>query len=324
MKVPLMFFRLAIVSALFAGGYWLLNRDDGAQVSLALGTLERDRVTLSATASELIVAQPVAEGSNVSAGTLLVQLDTTLQTAYVRKIEADIAQQQAVLERLRNGFRAEEIGSAAARADSARSLLQESERDLERVRAIVERKVAPQADLDSATTRRNNNAARLRDAEAQLALLRAGSRREDLAQAEAQLLATQALLAAEQQKLANLSISATVAGTLDSLPWNLGERVATGAQVAVLLATGAPYARVYIPETHRAAVTTGSRLLVHVDGVAAAFSGTVRWVSNEPAFTPYYALNGAERSRLVYMAEIQLPEDAAALPAGLPAQVELP
>jgi HlyD family secretion protein len=324
MKAPLVVLRLAIVLVLFAGGYWLLTRDEATQVSLALGTLERDRVTLSATAAELIVAQPVAEGSSVAAGALLVQLDTTLQTAYVHKVEADIAQQQAALERLRNGFRAEEIAAAAARADSARTLLQESERDLERVRAIVDRKVAPKADLDSAAAQRDNNAARLRDAEAQLALLRAGSRSEDLAQAEAQLLATQALLAAEQTKLANLSISSTVAGTLDSLPWNVGERVATGAQVAVLLAAGAPYARVYVPETHRAAVSTGSRLLVHVDGVATAFSGTVRWVSNEPAFTPYYALNGAERSRLVYMAEVQLPEDAAALPAGLPAQVELP
>jgi HlyD family secretion protein len=68
----------------------------------------------------------------------------------------------------------------------------------------------------------------------------------------------------------------------------------------------------------------GISLVVHVDGVTEPLSGRVRWISQDPAFTPYYALNNAERSRLVYMAELQLPDSASALPAGLPAQAELP
>ncbi|MES2605522.1 MAG: HlyD family efflux transporter periplasmic adaptor subunit [Pseudomonadota bacterium] len=313
-----------VIAALAGGGYYFFGRKDETTVRVALGTLERDRVTLAATAPELIVSQPVAEGSEVEVGTLLVQLDTTLQQTSLRKIEADIAQQQANLEKLNNGVRTEEITAAAARVDTARSQLLESERDYERTRSIVDRKLAAQATLETAETRRDGNMSRLRDTEAQLALLRAGSRNEDIAQAEAQLVATRALLAAEQQRLNNLSITATVAGRLDSLPWNVGERVATGSQLAVLLAGGAPYARVYIPETSRAAISTGTSLTVHVDGVAEAITGTVRWISSEPAFTPYYALNSSERSRLVYMAEVQLPASATDLPAGLPAQVDLP
>lgn len=317
--------RVVLVIAVLAGSsYFFFGRKDDTTVRVALGTLERDRVTLAATAPELIVSQPVAEGSQVEVGTLLVQLDTTLQQTSLRKIEADIAQQQANLEKLNNGVRTEEITAAVARVDTARTQLLESERDYERTRAIVEQKLAAQATLETAETRRDGNRSRLRDAEAQLALLRAGSRNEDIAQAEAQLIATRALLSAEQQKLDNLAITATVAGTLDSLPWNVGERVATGSQLAILLAGGAPYARVYIPETSRIAINTGTRLTVHVDGVAEPLDGTVRWISSEPAFTPYYALNSSERSRLVYMAEVQLPAAAAALPAGLPAQVELP
>jgi HlyD family secretion protein len=63
---------------------------------------------------------------------------------------------------------------------------------------------------------------------------------------------------------------------------------------------------------------------VHVDGAEESFTGRVRWIAQEPAFTPYYALNSSERSRLVYLAEVQLPDTAANLPAGLPVQVELP
>lgn len=315
---------LLVVALIALGAFRFFTGDDAVAPRLALGTLERDRVTLAATAAELIVSQPVTEGSHVEPGTLLVQLDTTLQQAVVNKVQAEIAQIDAVLLKLRNGVRPEEIRAASARVDSARTALDNSDRDLIRITSLVAQKMAPAAQLDSATALRDGNAARLRDAQAQLDLLQAGSRGEDIAQAEAQFTAAQAQLAAEQQRLANLAIKATVSGTLDSLPWNTGERVAMGSQVAVLLAEGAPYARVYIPETSRAAITMGISLVVHVDGVTEPLSGRVRWISQDPAFTPYYALNNAERSRLVYMAELQLPDSASALPAGLPAQAELP
>lgn len=294
------------------------------ETNVALGTLERDRITLSATAPEIIVAQPVAEGTRVEAGTLLVQLDTTLQEAAVARVQAEQAQLQANLEKLRNGSRSEDVDAATARVDSARSMLAESERELERVDGLIARKLASEAEQDRAQTQRDANAAQLRNLEAQLELLRAGSRSEDVTVAEAQLLATSAQLVAERQKLSNLSVVATRAGMLDSLPWHVGERVSTGQQLVVLLADGAPYARVYIPETSRVAVTVGTDLSVHIDGIATPFTGTVRWIAQEPAFTPYYALNGSERSRLVYLAEVQLPDSAMDLPAGLPAQVELP
>ncbi len=315
---------LLVIAPIAYGVFLFLAARDATTPRLALGTLERDRITLAATAAELIVSQPVAEGSHVEAGTLLVQLDSTLQQAVVNKVQADIAQIDALLLKLHNGVRPEEIRAATARVDSARTALDNSESDFIRISALVRQKLAPVAQLDATTAVRDGNAARLRDAQAQLDLLQAGSRSEDIAQAQAQLAAVQAQLVAEQQRLSNLAIAATVTGTIDSLPWNAGERVAVGSQVAVLLADGAPYARVYIPETSRVAIATGSSLIVHVDGVAEPLTGRVRWISQDPAFTPYYALNSAERSRLVFMAEVQLPDSTSALPAGLPAQVELP
>jgi len=291
---------------------------------LALGTLERDRVSLSATAAELIVAQPVAEGSAVAEGDLLIQLDSTLQQAAVATLEAELARLQALLQELQNGPRTEEIAAATARVDTARAVLQESERDLGRSNALIEGGVGIQAEKETLESRRASNAARLRDAEAQLRLLQAGTRSETLEQVRAQLASANAQLAAERQRLSNLAIVATRAGILDSLPWQVGERVSVGQPLAVILAAGAPYARVYIPEGDRAAINTGTTLVVHVDGSTESYSGTVRWIAQEPAFTPYYALNSSERSRLVWLAEVQLPDSAANLPAGLPAQVELP
>ena len=104
--------------------------------------------------------------------------------------------------------------------------------------------------------------------------------------------------------MAELSVIATRDGVLDSLPWNLGERVTAGSPVAVLLAGKAPYARVYVPEPYRVKINKGDTLKVRVDGLDQTFDGSVRWISSDPAFTPYYALNASDRARLMYLAEI--------------------
>jgi HlyD family secretion protein len=64
---------------------------------------------------------------------------------------------------------------------------------------------------------------------------------------------------------------------------------------------------------------------VHVDGRDDALNGVVRFVSAEAAFTPYYALTQEDRSRLSYLAEIDLTDAAARdVPSGIPVQVSMP
>ena len=67
----------------------------------------------------------------------------------------------------------------------------------------------------------------------------------------------------------------------------------------------------------------GMTCKVHVQGVAAPYTATLRSLRSDPAFTPYYALTGDDASRLVYRAELVLQGDKArALPAGLPVQAD--
>jgi HlyD family secretion protein len=301
--------------------YSCSGSDDG---SLALGTLERDRITLSATAAEVITALPIREGSRVSRGDLLVELDNSLQRTVVAKAEADVQQFEANLEKLRNGPREEEIMAAEARVEAARATLQEIIQDIRRTQRLVDQQLASAAELETAQTRRDARQASMNEAEDQLLLLNAGTRVEDIRLAEAQLNAALSVLDRERQNLENLTVHATRDGILDNLPWNEGERVYMGAPLVIMLAEGPPFARVYIPEPVRVQISIGDSLVVRVDGIDQPVTGTVRWISVEPAFTPYYALNREERARLMYLAEIQLPESAADLPSGLPAQVELP
>jgi HlyD family secretion protein len=292
--------------------------------SLALGTLERDRVALTATVAELIVDLPVAEGSPVTKGTLLVQLYDGQQRAEVERAMAQVAQAEARLQQLRHGPRAQDIAAAKAQAAGREADLREAQITSDRNRELVTRKAVSQAEVDRTKALRDAASARLDEANENLSALLAGTRPEEIAQAEAELSAARAELAYRQALLAELSIVATRDGVLDSLPWNLGERVTVGSPVAVMLAGKAPYARVYVSEPYRVKINKGDTLKVHVDGLDRTFDGTVRWISSEPAFTPYYALNASDRARLMYLAQVALPDSAAKLPNGVPAQVEMP
>jgi HlyD family secretion protein len=119
-------------------------------------------------------------------------------------------------------------------------------------------------------------------------------------------------------------VRAPRAGLVEALPYEVGERPPVGAPLAILLADGAPYARVHIPEPLRTAYAPGSAVVVHVDGIAEAIPGKVRYVSAQASFTPYFALTQQDRSRLAYLAEITLEgAQAEKLPAGVPVQVRL-
>ena len=79
------------------------------------------------------------------------------------------------------------------------------------------------------------------------------------------------------------------------------------------------------PRDDRLAVKVGDKLVIHSDGLSSPLTGTVRRVSSDPVFTPYFALSERDRGRLAYVVEVILPDgEGADLPAGIPVQVDLP
>lgn len=301
----------------------LVGCEAGTQ-SEALGTLERDRIRLSATASELVSEVFVTEGQRVTRGQSLLQLDDRALQAQVGQAKAELERTEAFLLQLKNGARVEELASSQARVSSAEALLLQRTKNYERAVALVAKKVLGQADLDRALAERDSAMAALEDSREQLILLQRGARVEELQQAQAQWRAANSGLALIEKQLSDLTLIATRAGTIDSLPWHLGERVTVGSTLVVLLADGNPFVRAYIPEGKRASVKIGQKVTVKVDGAEAFFQGTISRLKNDPAFTPYYALTEEDRARLMYLAEVQLGDDAKHLPSGLPAQISLP
>lgn len=316
---PALFLALAI--SLPAG---LLERCSTGGGAIALGVLARDRVALTATASEIVTELPLAEGSAVRKGDVLVRLDDRMRRSDLQLARAELAGATANLEKLKAGPREEEMAIARARVAGARAALREAQTTYDRNRVLVDNNTRSQASLESDLARRDSASAELDSAGQYLRELENGARPEDLRIGQANVASALAHVTAAQIRLDDLAIVASRDGVLDSLPWNLGERVTAGSPVAVLLTGDVPFARVYVPEPYRVRIKVGDTLIVHVDGIPEAFAGRVRWIGSEPAFTPYYALNQEDRSRLMYLAEIDLPKAAAELPVGIPVQVDMP
>lgn len=289
-----------------------------------LGTLERDRLELVAESNERIVELPVPEGDRVPAGALLARQEAGTMEPRLEQSRASVAEAERHLEELVNGPRAREVDEARATLKGAEGQLASEQREFERVRKLVDRKLLPDSDLDLASARRDTALAARDEARARLRLLNEGTRAEQIAQARAAVERAKAALAELELTAGRYAVRAPRPGLVEALPFEIGERPPVGAPLAILLADGAPYARVYVPEPLRAAYTPGSTVAVHVDGVSEAIAGKVRYVSAQASFTPYYALTQEDRSRLAYLAEVTL-EGAAAekLPAGVPVQVRL-
>ncbi len=296
----------------------------GDEEAVALGTLERDRIELTAEAHEPIVAVEVTEGDRVTAGQVLVKLEAGAIAKQLASARASASAARNRLAELTRGPRLETILEARARLEGAEAALDSESREYQRLRELVSKRLISQSALDRQLAARDRAAATRKEAQAQLTLLLKGTRIEELDQGRDAL--GQALGVVEQLELseARLTVRAPRNGIVEALPFELGERPPAGAPIAIMLADGETYARVYLPAALRRTVQAGNRAQIRIDG-AEPLAGRVRYVASEAAFTPYYALTQEDRGRLSYLAEITLTDPSAAkLPAGIPVEVRFP
>ena len=300
-----------------------LTACNDSEKTYMVGTLERDRVEVSVESNEAIIAIHVIDGQMLKVGELILEQDPA-------RLEIKLAQQAALrnqaaarLAELQRGPRPEAIREARAQLASKQAVSKNSAANLARAKEVFERDLSDQQTLDFATTRNKTAIAVEQAARESLNSLLNGTTIEELQQAVAALEAAEAVVGQLQLDIERLKIYAPVNGMLDKRLYQLGERPQPGATIGVILDDSRVYARVYVPESIRASVQPGAELDVRVDGNNRTLTGKVRWVSADASFTPYFALTQHDRSRLSYLAEIDVP-DAAKLPSGVPLEVDFP
>lgn len=288
-----------------------------------VGTLERDRIEIKVESSEPIASRHVRDGQQVLTGDLLLRQDPARMQARLDQLAAQRDQTAARLAELQRGPRQEAIRETRARLAAAQAEAVNAQAEFERAQAVFERGLSSEGVRDQAEALWKTSAATEQAIRESLQAQLAGTTVEELDQAGAALAAAEAQLAQARLDLERTELRAPVDGIVDKLLFQVGERPPAGTTVAVLLDDSRVFARFYVPEPLRARIVAGRELKVSVDGVSRQFSGTVRWVSSDASFTPYFALTEHDRSRLSYLAELDLP-DAADLPSGVPLVVSPP
>jgi multidrug resistance efflux pump len=189
------------------------GRAEGAGPPLSIG------VAASGVVSEILVH----EGSRVQAAQLLVKLDCTPQEADVRIRQAHLAAAQATYDKFRNGPRPDEIAVGEAVVNFSQARADEAEKTLQRTLELQEGVTVTTAHVLEVKRDARIAAAQLAEARAQLNLLRAGSREEDIRQAKALRDAAAAELEGSRDRLDQCSVMAPADGVVLDVLVNQGQ-----------------------------------------------------------------------------------------------------
>ncbi|MCE0493723.1 HlyD family secretion protein [Vibrio salinus] len=290
---------------------------------IAMGTLERDTITLSSPVTEQIQSIYINEGDHVSAHQPLMQINAETAQLAVAQAQANLNTARFSLQEKENGARSEDKLAAKAQYEAAKAIEEKARLAYQRTRKLFKTKTVGQAELDNTQTDYRQKRQLSEQSLAQWQRLKNGTRPEVLEQLKAKVAAAESSLKQAQKSLADLTITAPSSGTVVQLPWLEGNRVNMNEPLVRLETVSRPYAQVYVPQTALGKIHEGQTVMIQIDGKPNPYQGTIRYIRRQPAFTPYYALNERDRSRLMYLTKIDI-RQAETLPTGITLEVHLP
>ncbi|MFN2441981.1 MAG: HlyD family secretion protein [Thermoanaerobaculia bacterium] len=316
---------VAVVLVVAAVIWWFARKpsDDGRL--RASGTVEATEATLAFETGGRIEGIAVREGERVEAGQILARLDSAEIAARADQADARRASAAAQLEELRRGSRPEEVAQAVAAVAEARERLADARRDREKAATLeAGGAISPEA-LEKARSHEGVAAARVRQAEEQLALVRQGPRAERIAAAEAGVAEADAAVAAAEAATARTALSAPHSGVVTTRHREPNEVVAPGQPVLTVMNPADRWVRIFVPENRIGAISLGSPAEIRSDTFPERrYQGEVVFISPEAEFTPKSVQTPEERVRLVYAVKVRIDGDSAMeLKPGMPADVTL-
>jgi HlyD family secretion protein len=326
---------VVIVAAGAAAAWWLTHRIPEDLHALQLsGTIEVTQVDLAFKIPGRLLERIVDEGDTVAAGQVIARLDDVDQKLQVARAEAQAASARAFLAKLESGSRAEEKAGARAQLQQARaaakaadSRLKLAQDDVARAKGLRAQDVISQQKFDELQTvfetafnGRQEAAARVRSAKANLDLVLAGPRKEEIEQARAQAAVAEQALAMARQQLADTILKSSTSGVVLSKAAEPGAYLNPGTPVITVGRLDQVWLRGYINETDLGRIRLQQPARVTTDTYPGkAYPGKVSFISDQAEFTPKAVQTYQERVKLMYRVKINLDNPRQELKAGMPA-----
>jgi HlyD family secretion protein len=183
-------------------------------VAAAPGRVEgsSDAIAIGASISGIVEKVSVRQGDTVSAGQILVRIACNDVAAQLAARSADLEAAVALHRKLVNGPRPQEIDIARSEVALADARLAEARQRLTRSQGLVERNDISRAAYDTAERDSRMAAAQLDVARKRLHLLEVGTREEEVAEANARMVAAQNAVMVTQAELAKCDVKSPIDG----------------------------------------------------------------------------------------------------------------
>jgi HlyD family secretion protein len=286
------------------------------------GYIEGEYVLLASPYAGQLQKLNVRRGERVEAGRPVFALEQESERAARLEAEERLKVAQARLGNLKVPRRPPEIEALRAQVNQARAARELAALQLEQAEKLFKESFVAQTRLDEARATHDREAARVREAEAQLkTALQPLGRDAEREAAESEVDAAKAALAQAVWRLEQKSVAAPVAGLVHETFFVEGEWVPAGRPVAALLPPGNVKVRFYVPETVVASIEMQKPLEIRCDGCPAPIEAKVSYVSNQAEYTPPVLFSKESRAKLMFLVEARLP--GANLRPGQPVDVRL-
>ncbi len=275
-----------------------------------------ENISIGVPVSGLVMQVMVRPGDAVRRGQPLLTLDGRDLQAELALREAALEVAAARLQRLRELPRPEEIPVAEARLAEARAQLGDARTQLRMMESVPDRRAVRLEDLEKRRKTVEAAAARVQEAEAALALLRAGATPQELRVAGSELEQARRQVERVRADLSRLTVAAPIAGRILQVNIRPGEYAAAGpaAQPLILMGSSGPlYVRAEVDEKDAWRLNPGSAASASVRGNSSQ-RYAMKFVRIEPYVVPKRNLTGDAVERV----DTRVLQVLYELPAGAP------
>lgn len=314
---------LLIIAIACAGFYYYRQSQNSGELKL-YGNVDVRQVSLAFNSSERIDNMLVEEGAQVKKGQLLATLKTETLKLNIAQSKANIARQEAAVERLHNGSRPQEVEQAEAQQREASANFENALLYKQRMDNLYNQSAISKQQLDDADAKYKAAKAALDNAHAAYNLAEVGPRAEDIKEAEAQLEGLRANLAQQKYNLEQSELKAPQDGVIRSRLLEPGDMASPQKAVYTLTIDNKKWIRAYVSEAQLGLVHPGQKAKVIIDSFPnKPISGEIGYISNVAEFTPKSVQTPELRSSLLYEVRVYVDDPDNVLRLGMPATVTL-
>jgi HlyD family secretion protein len=280
----------------------------------------KDTTSVGTAATGVIAEVLVHNGEHVHAGQLLVRIQCEAVQKQLEARKANLGKAEAELARILNGNRREEIDIAVANVALAEARAEEAAILLRRNLALVEGAIS-KAQIDQAKRDARISAAQLDESRAKLALLRAGSRQEDILQAQYARDAAKSLVEEVAERLNYCFVRAPGDGLVLETLVTPGQFISSAIPITLLRLVDDSVRRVRaeVDERDLSKICVPQRAVVRTEGMPGIEMAAVSESMSAMMIPPSLSTEGrsANSGRDVREVILSLPSNASILPIGL-------